>query len=133
MTERDAALGLLLGDCLYEDFIVVLHLAGFGTRMSSINECYVFDIKAPNEFDGRLDWTYEYIGNFKVQGDEILVSKRNEPYTRFELSDPKLYHNVFGFFGKPEWEIELFLDNRRHYQNFLQSPKVPKDGVEGSG
>lgn len=129
MTERDAALGILLGDCLYEDFVMVLHLAGLGTRMDTVNECCVFNIERPNEFEGRYDFEYKYLGNFKVQGDIIILFPPGYPQdsntVRLEdLNDPELYQKVLGYFGKERWEIELFLEHRQSHQDFLAKAKL---------
>lgn len=138
MTDREAALGILLGDCLYEDFLQVLHQNGFATRMHSINECYVFSVEIMADLP-YPEFRHEYLGNFKVQGDEIHLYKEHEyiPTGKRtvlrELADPKLHEHVLKYFGKEQWEIDVYFDNRRHHEDFLRAAKMPPDGVEGCG
>lgn len=106
--------------------------------MDSVNECCVFKIDRPNEFEGREGFEYEYVGNFKVQGTSILLFPPDYPdnpeVVRIEdLADPRLYHNLLGYFKKPEWEIELFLSNRRFLQDFLSKAKMQQEPLETGG
>lgn len=130
MTQRDAALGLLLSSCLYEDLVVVLHLSGLTTRSHSVGECYVFETNTPNEFEGRSDFEHKHVGNLKVQGDDIMLYDRNHSNPLIlELANQQLYHQILGYFGKQDWEIENFLEHCKHFTKFTDQAKQNADNT----
>lgn len=124
---------LALNDWLYEEFVIFLHLAGFSTRIDTVNECGVFNIICPNEFDGRPDYTYTYLGNFKIQGTDILLFPPGYPSDHHvkwltDLSDPTLYHKILKYFGKSDDEIEYILDeNHRCVKHMSKMPETSID------
>lgn len=111
---------MLFSSCMYEDIILLLHAAGFSTLIESVNESAVFKISITDDYT----FKYAYVGNFKVLNSEMILYPalpNGQMLLKIDdLSDPRIYHRILGYFGKPMAEIDDLLRIKKKFDAMMQ-------------